>query len=84
MTCVRDVLMIKYRIRFNKTRGQPGRGSIDHAWRVFENNNEFVVKNIQINVPSYGEQEGPDWNIVCFGRMQIDRETSTAIINLEP
>ena len=33
-----------YTIRFNKTRGQPGRGSIDHVWRIFENGKkEYLV-----------------------------------------
>ena len=43
--------MNTYHVRFNKTRGQPNRGSLDHVWRVFENGVEYVVKNIQINVP---------------------------------
>jgi hypothetical protein len=74
--------MNKYHIRFNKTKGMPGRGTVDHVWRVFENNKEFLVKHVKINVPSYSEQIGGDWNIACEGYMMIDRETSTAIINL--
>lgn len=75
--------MNKYRIRFNKTRGQEGRGSVDHVWRVFENDKEFLFKNFQINVPSQSGKEAnsDDWNVVCYGLMTIDRETSTAIIN---
>ena len=73
--------MNKYLIRFNKSKGQPGRGTPEHAWRVFENGVEFVVKNIRINVPSWGEKEGPDWNIVCIGTMVVDKETSTITIN---
>lgn len=72
--------MNKYRIRFNKTRGLPGRGTVDHVWRVFENEQEYLFKNVRIEVPSYSEKDGEDWNIVCRGRMTIDRETSTAII----
>jgi len=72
--------MAKYCIRFNKTRGQPGRGTPDHVWRVFENGKEFLVKNIKINVPSWGEKSGDDWNICCYGNMEIDRETSTITI----
>ena len=73
--------MNKYLIRFNKSRGQPGRGTLDHVWRVFENGNEFLLKNVKINVPSQSETSpGPDWNIACEGYMRIDRETSTAII----
>ena len=37
--------MNKYKIRFNKRRGQEGRGTIDHVWRVFENNDkEYLFK----------------------------------------
>jgi hypothetical protein len=73
--------MNKYLIRFNKTKGLPGRGTHEHAWRVFENGKEFLVKHVKINVPSNSEQTGGDWNIACTGYMTIDRETSTAIIN---
>jgi len=74
--------MNRYRIRFNQTRGNPGRGSVDHVWRVFENDQEYLAKNIRINVPSFGEQEGDThWNIVCYGYKTIDTETSTVIIN---
>lgn len=74
--------MNKYLIRFNKTRGMPGRGTVDHVWRVFENDKEFLFKHVKINVPSFSEMsEGPDWNIACNGVMTIDKETSTAIIN---
>ena len=72
--------MNKYLIRFNKTRGNPGRGTIDHVWRVFENGNEFLCKNVKINVPSYSEQSNNDWNIACEGFMIIDKSTSTIII----
>ena len=75
--------MIKYAIRFNKTRGQLNRGTVDHTWRVFENGREYLFKNFKINVPSYSEKDpnSEDWNVVCYGIMTIDRETSTAIIN---
>lgn len=79
--------MNKYHIRFNKTRGQPGRGSVDHVWRVFENEKkEYLVKHFKINVPSFSETTGngtgnDDWNIACQGYLTLDRETSTAIIN---
>jgi len=77
--------MNKYAIRFNKSRGQEGRGSIDHVWRVFENGKEFLFKHFILNVPSRSEKEADseDWNVVCQGVMTIDRETSTATINLE-
>lgn len=73
--------MNKYSIRFNKTRGMEGRGTFDHAWIVLEGTKEYIVKNIQINVDSYGENIGLDWFISCNGFIQIDKETSTAIIN---
>ncbi len=75
---------MKYRIRFNKTRGQEGRGSVDHVWRVFEGDKEYLFKNLDIRVPvkSEKETESEDWNIVCEGKLFIDRETSTAIIEV--
>ena len=74
----------KYYIRFNKTKGQPGRGSDDHAWRVFENDKEYICKHVKINVACFDEQTGPDYNICCFGYKTIDKETSTITINGEP
>ena len=73
--------MNHYLIRFNKSRGQPGRGTEDHVWRVFENEKEYLFKHIKINVPSQSERTCDDWNISCDGVLVIDRETSTAIIN---
>jgi hypothetical protein len=73
--------MNKYHIRFNKSRGQEGRGTLEHVWRVFENGKEFLVKHVSINVPCHDETDGEDWNICCFGFMTIDKETSTAIIS---
>jgi len=77
--------MNKYSIRFNKTRGQPGRGSMDHVWRVFENGKEYLFKNLDISVPVKSEKDenGVDYNICCQGFMAIDRATSTAIITSE-
>ena len=73
--------MNKYGIRFNKSRGQPGRGTEDHVWRVFENNGkEYLFKHLDITVPVKDERDGMDWNIVCYGVLYIDRDTSTAII----
>ena len=76
--------MNKYHIRFNKSRGQPGRGSLNHVWRVFEDGKEYILKNVKINVPSWGEKTGDDWSICCEGFVELDRETSTAIINGNP
>jgi len=75
--------MNKYLIRFNKTRGQKGRGTLDHAWRVFENGQEYLFKHLDIKTPITDENDGVDWNIVCYGVMTIDKETSTAIIRSE-
>ena len=77
---------MKYRIRFNKTRGLPGRGSADHAWRIFEQDQEYLFKHFELRVPSHSEKEAgsEDWNLVCDGVMRIDRLTSTAIIEPAP
>lgn len=73
--------MSEFMIRFNKTRGQAGRGTPDHVWRVFEDGKEYLVKNVKINVPSYGAKTGEDWSICCSGALTLDKETSTAIID---
>lgn len=76
--------MIKYSIRFNKSRGNPGRGTKDHVWRVFEGNaKEYIFKNLDISVPVKSEidKNGEDYNIFCYGFLNIDRDTSTAIIS---
>jgi len=72
--------MAEFLIRFNKSRGQPGRGTPEHVWRVFEDGKEYLVKHVKINVPSYSVRTDEDWNIGCVGVMTIDRKTSTAII----
>lgn len=72
--------MAEFLIRFNKSRGQPGRGTAEHVWRVFEDGKEYLLKHVKINVPSYSVRTDEDWNIGCQGVMTIDRETSTAII----
>lgn len=77
--------MNKYLIRFNKSKGQPGRGTKDHVWRVFENGREYLFKHVKISVPVKDEVSGDgqgndDWNFACSGFLSIDKETSTAII----
>lgn len=74
--------MKKYLIRFNQTRGTAGRGTVDHVWRVFEDDQEYLFKNFQLHVPSFSEKDGiyDNWNLCCFGKMEIDKATSTAII----
>ena len=76
---------MKYSIRFNKTRGQVGRGTIDHVWRVFEGEKEYLVKHLDIQVPVKSEKDknGIDYNIVCNGELTLDRKTSTAIIKVK-
>jgi len=73
---------MKYSIRFNKSRGAPGRGTVEHCWRVFEEEKEYLFKNVIINIPCKTEKDArtEDWNFTCMGKMTIDRETSTAII----
>ena len=73
--------MARFAIRFNKTAGRPGRGTPDHAWRVFDGPKEYVVKQVRINVASWGEKTGEDWSICCDGEMELDRLNSTATIN---
>jgi hypothetical protein len=76
---------MKYRIRFNKSRGQPNRGTMDHVWRVFEGDKEYLLKHFKVDVPTFSEKEAnsEDWNLCCDGVMTIDRETSTAWIRAE-
>ena len=77
--------MNKYRIRFNKTRGNLNRGSIDHVWRVFDGDKEYLVKHFKLNVPSESEKEATsdDWNVVCYGFLTFDKENSIAIIDVK-
>ena len=77
--------MNRYQIRFNKSRGQAGRGSMDHVWRVFENGKEYLFKNLDIAVPIKSEKDknGQDYNITCQGYLIIDKETSTAFITAQ-
>ena len=73
--------MHKFLIRFNKSRGQPGRGSPLHVWRVFKDEQEYLAKYVRINVPTWSEQSGPDWNIACKGTMQFFSDTDTIVIS---
>ena len=71
-----------YTIRFNKSRGQPGRGSMLHVWRVFENGQEILAKHVKITVNSWTEidENGQDYNIVCYGKMLWFDDTDTVVI----
>jgi hypothetical protein len=74
---------MRYRLRFNRSRGQNGRGTPDHVWRIFDDTGkEWIVKNFRIEVPCKGEKEpeSEDWNVIAEGSLRLDRETSTAII----
>ena len=75
--------MSRFCIRFNQSRGQPGRGTVEHVWRVFENGKERLFKHLRITVPVWDERDGEQWNICCNGVLTIDRNTSTAIITEE-
>lgn len=71
-------------IRFNKSRGQPGRGTAEHVWRVFVDGQEYYLfKNFKINVPSTSEREAnsENWNIACDGVLRVDHSTSTAVVD---
>ena len=74
--------MNKYTIRFNKSRGQPGRGSSLHVWRVFEDGQEILAKHVKINVNSWTEldENGQDYNVACFGKMLWFDDTDTVVI----
>lgn len=72
---------MEFKIRFNKSRGLPQRGTDEHVWRVFADGTEYLAKNVKINVPSYGAKTGLDWSICCTGTLTLDRDTSTVIID---
>jgi hypothetical protein len=74
--------MRKYTIRFNKSRGQPGRGSMLHVWRVFEDGQEILAKHVRIETRSWTELDanGQDYNIACQGRMMFFEDTDTVVI----
>jgi hypothetical protein len=56
--------MNTYHIRFNKSRGQAGRGTLDHAWRVFEGKKEYLFKNLDITVPVKSEKDSKGSTII--------------------
>ena len=73
--------MNQYIIRINKSRGQPGRGTTNHIWRVFENGNEFLFKNLVVNSKLTDYTDGMDYSMLCNGIMDINRDNSTCTIN---
>jgi hypothetical protein len=72
--------VLKYRIRFNQSRGQLGRGTVEHVWRVLQGDMEWLARHVIIEVPSRSEQEGQNWNIVCEGTLLFFEDTDTAVI----
>jgi hypothetical protein len=42
---------------------------------------EFLAKDVQLNVPSWGELDGKDWNIACRGTLTMLPDETLAIIN---
>ena len=73
---------MKYTIRFNKTRGQLGRGSLEHRWRVFEGDREILARYVRIETRSWTEVDpnGVDYNIACRGRIMFYSDTDTVVI----
>ena len=59
------------------------KANLDHVWRVFEGEKEYLFKNLNISVPVKSEKDlnGVDYNISCRCLMTIDKDTSTAIIS---
>ena len=72
--------VLKYRIRFNQSRGREGRGTEEHVWRGLQGNTEWLARHVIIEVPSRSEQEGQQWNIVCEGTLMFFTDTDTAVI----
>jgi len=62
--------MNKYHIRYNTLRRDS-----NAIWRVFENGSEYLVNQLDIQVPVTGAktvENGIDkWNIYCEGIMEI-------------
>jgi len=74
---------MKFKIRFNKTAGQPGRGTVDHKWRVFdETGKEWLCKNVRIQTVAWTaiDDNGVDWNFEVEGTMIKEKSTSTIVI----
>jgi len=72
-----------YRVRYNKSAGQPGRGTELHKWRVFdETNKERLCKQVILKALAWTEQDpnGVDWNMVSEGDIHIDKENSIITI----
>ena len=53
---------------------------MEHVWRVFENEIEILAKHVKLEVPSWSETDGNDWNIACKGNMLFFSDTDTVVI----
>ena len=75
--------IIKFHIRYNQSRGQEGRGSPDHVWRVFLNGQqEILAKHFYIlGGPVFSEHTEGNWNLCCYGTFQIHEDSGTVIIH---
>lgn len=73
---------MKIKVRYNKRRGEEGRGTKEHAWRVFVGKKEYLAKHVAFNIPCRSEKEccSEDYNMVADGEIEINRETSTITI----
>ena len=74
---------MNFRVRYNKSAGQPGRGTIDHKWRVFdETGKEYLCKAVRIQTNAWTEIDpnGVDWNMVTEGTMIKEKSTSSIVI----
>jgi hypothetical protein len=74
---------MRFRVRFNKTAGQAGRGTVDHKWRVFdEDGKEYLCKAVKIQSVCWTAQDpnGVDWNIETDGTMIKEKSTSSIVI----
>jgi len=74
---------MKFRVRYNKSAGQPGRGTVDHKWRVFdETGKEYLCKNVILRKDAWTEVDANevDYNMCCIGEIDIIRESSTIAI----
>jgi len=74
---------MRYRIRYNKSAGQPNRGSDLHKWRVFDDKGkEYICKAVRIQTVCWTavDDNGIDWNIECEGTMIKEKSTSSIVI----
>lgn len=68
-----------YHIRYNTRHGES-----DLVWRIFEDGQEFLVRDFLVTAPMHGastiENGIQKWNVECQGRMTI----RDAIAYIEP